>query len=238
MGDALKQSGSERTLILIPAFKAGRTIGEVVKRIRHQGFSHILVVDDGSPLTEERKTAKEAEDAGAIVVRHCFNRGYGAALRTGYLYAINHSFDSVVTLDADGQHLPEEIVTVLKPLLQHQADIVLGSRFLGQAVNIPWHRKLFLKGGILITYLFYGMYLTDSHNGFRAMSRRALQVMKFDQDRMAHSSEYPAEISRTKLKFVEVPVTVRYTNESLSHGQRTLHAFRILYHMIWSKLLK
>ena len=226
------------TFIIIPAYNAADTIGNVVHRVKKCGYEHVIVVDDGS---KEESTSLAAEKAGAVVLKHIVNRGYGAALRTGYLYAIENNAQYVVTLDADGQHQPEEISELLKPVLAGTVDISLGSRFMTKRSNVPLLRKMFLKIGIKVVYLFYGLHLTDTHNGFRAMNRTALTKMKFSIDGMAHSSEYPAEIIRNHLRFVEVPVTITYTDETMKAGQDgigSLNAFRIFSKMVWHKIMR
>ena len=220
--------------VVIPAFKAPDKIASVIRNVQAQGFSNIVVVDDGSMDA----TYKNAKAAGATTLQHLVNRGYGAALRTGMEYAKRNNAKFVVTIDADGQQNPAEIKDLLKPLQENKADIALGSRFLTRKSNVPFWRKVFLKGGIWVTYLFYGLLLTDSHNGFRAINHKALHSMKFELDRMEHSSEYPSEIKRRRLRYVEIPVTVTYTDETMEKGQKTSNAFVILFKMILQKLLK
>ena len=122
-------------LAVIPAYNEERFIGSVVLKAK-RCVHHVIVVDDGSSDT----TSRIAADAGAEVVRHEENRGKGAALATGFLHARAHKPGAVVMLDADGQHRPEEIHQVIKPVLMGQADIVIGSRYLDDRSSVPRHR--------------------------------------------------------------------------------------------------
>ncbi|EHR79127.1 glycosyl transferase [Thermococcus litoralis DSM 5473] len=116
-----------KTLIIIPAYNEELTIGSVVALAKKYG--DVLVVDDGS----KDRTSEIAQKAGAIVIRHEVNKGKGAALKTGFGYALANGYDVIVTIDADGQHNPDEIPLLLKPILEGEADLVIGSRYL----NIP-----------------------------------------------------------------------------------------------------
>jgi len=221
------------TYVVIPAYKAEKTIAQVIESIKKEHFSNIVVVDDGNATN---KVAEISRKHGAIVLQHAINRGYGAALRTGYEYALKAKADYIISFDADGQHHANEIINLLEPLQENKADVTLGSRFLKKKTNAPFWRRIFLKGGTVINYIFYGLYLTDSHNGFRGMTSKALKKMNFELDRMEHASEYPAEIKRNKLRYIEVPVTITYSEQTLSDGQSTLNAFKILFKMIIHKL--
>ena len=220
--------------VVIAAFNEEKKIVEVVENLVKRGYSQIIVVDDGSADL----TYQKASLTPAIVLRHIINRGQGAALKTGIDYALEQGAEVIVTFDADGQHQAEDIVRLIRPIAEKKAEVVLGSRFLRNSSNTPWIRKMFLKGGALIFRVMYGVKLTDSHNGLRALSRKAALKINITQDGMEHASEIVEEIGRKKLRYREVPVTIRYTEYSLKHGQRTSNAFRILFKMILNKLIK
>lgn len=211
------------TCAVIPAFGEASMIRAVIDDVRAH-VTKVVVVDDGS----EDDTAAEARRAGAVVLRHAVNRGQGAALATGVSYALMHGSSAIVTFDADGQHQGSDIPRLLEPVLAGTADVALGSRFLSPAPRIPPLRRLVLKGAVLFTRLATGLPLTDAHNGLRAFSREAAQKIGIRQDRMAHASEILSEIKRHGLRFVEVPVDVRYTAYSRTKGQGVLSALRIL----------
>jgi len=220
--------------ILIPAFNEENKIGEVIKNLKSQEQFNIIVVDDGS----EDKTSIVAERAGAKVLKHSINRGQGAALKTGINYCLQNNADIIVTFDADGQQLPEEITRLTQPVINGEVDVCLGSRFINNTTNAPFIRKVFLKGGAVLLSKMYGVKLTDSHNGFRALSREAAEKIKLTTDKMEHASEIIEQIGKNNLKYKEVPVTVKYTEYSLSHGQRSWEAFRILYRMLFRRFVK
>ncbi len=155
-----------RTLIIIPAYNEELTIGSVVALARKYG--DVLVVDDGS----SDRTSEIAQNAGAIVVKHETNMGKGAALRTGFDYALANGYDAAVCLDADGQHNPGEIPKLLEPILKDEADMVIGSRFLdGAKKSIPLYRRLglWILNTTTNASLNGNLKVTDSQSGFRAM---------------------------------------------------------------------
>ncbi|MBW3019431.1 glycosyltransferase family 2 protein [Candidatus Woesearchaeota archaeon] len=225
----------DKIWVVMAAFNEEKSVGTVVSNLRSQGYRNVLVVDDGSA----DNTCAAAKAAGAQVLLHKMNLGQGAALRTGISYALKRGADYVITFDADGQHKVSEIPSLIAPLKTGQYDVALGSRFLkGSNSKVPFTRKLFLKGGAFLMFLFYNVKVTDSHNGFRALTRRAAQAIKITCNRMEHASEIIDEIGRYKLKYKEVPVTVKYTGYSKTKGQSSLNAFRIFYRMIVNKAKK
>ena len=230
MEPLLKKPG---IFITIAAYNEEKSIAKVVKGLRKHGYRRIIVVDDCS----RDDTGKQAEKAGAIVLRHPINLGQGAALKTGIDYALQHGADIIITFDADGQHLPEDIPTLIQPIVKGDVEIALGSRFLGGS-DVPFMKRLVLKGGILFTWIISGIRLTDTHNGLRALSRGAAQKIQIRQNRMEHASEIIDEIHRKRIPFKEVPVTIRYTRYSLEKGQSVLNAFEIAFKMIIRKLMR
>jgi glycosyltransferase involved in cell wall biosynthesis len=203
-------------LVVIPAFNEGGRIGEVVRKVRAQVHAAVLVVDDGS----HDATAEEARAAGAIVATHPNNLGYGAALQTGYRYALRFGFERVLQMDADGQHDPSSI-TVIVAALDAGADVVVGSRFRHQgSYRPPLLRRLgmILFGAIASHYA--GMKLTDPTSGYQGLSRRALRF--FAHERYPH--DYPdadvlSMVARVGLTLTEVPVRMLSSPDGKSmHG--------------------
>lgn len=192
----------------------------------------VVVVDDGS----NDKTSNVIKNEKTVVLRHCINLGQGAALQTGFDYVKKINPVVVVTYDADGQFEASEIPKIMKPVLDGEVDMVLGSRFLGKTVNMLPIRRYILKLGILFTWIFSEIKLTDTHNGFRALSQRALNRIEITQNRMAHASEIIDEIKRNGLSYLEVPVTVKYDDYSKKKGQNSLNSVRILSELISKKL--
>ena len=222
-----------KIIVVIPAYNEAKVIYSVVNAVKDQ-VDEVIVIDDGS----SDNTAEVATNAGAKVARHFLNRGQGAALQTGISFALKSDADIIVTFDADGQHVAEEIEQVVKPLLLGEVDVVLGSRFLNAANKIPLSRVILLKLATLFTRIYTGIKVTDAHNGFRALSRYAAEVIKIRQDGMAHDSEIIEEIKKHNLKFKEVGVTINYTYYSLEKGQKLTNAFKIVWDLILGRIAR
>jgi glycosyltransferase involved in cell wall biosynthesis len=216
--------------IVIAAYNEGRVIAEVVRPLVNEGCT-VVVVDDGS----RDDTAACARAAGARILRHAINRGQGAALQSGLRYALEHGASILVTFDADGQHSADDVPRLIGPILDGHAEIVLGSRFLGNAAAVPAARRFLLRSAVAFTGIVSGVKLTDAHNGLRALSRRAAAQIDLRLDRMAHASEIVDQIAQTRLPVVEVPVDIRYTPYSLDKGQRASNAARIVWEYVFSK---
>jgi len=219
------------TFIVVPAFNEARVIREVVAGLLAY-TPNVVVVDDGS----RDATAEAARAAGAVVVQHLINRGQGAALRTGMDYALARGAKLIVTFDSDGQHDPADLPALVEPVAAGACDVALGSRFLGETVDMPWVRRLVLRGGIWFTRLVSGVKVTDTHNGLRAFSRRAAELIEIHQDQMAHASEILDELPRRRLRYREVPVKIRYSDYSMSKGQSSMNSVRIVLEFLFHKL--
>ncbi|MBI4090630.1 MAG: glycosyltransferase family 2 protein [Candidatus Komeilibacteria bacterium] len=218
-----------KTVIVIPAHNEARNIEATLRSLRKAGYAHIVVIDDGS----EDATSLTARRS-AIVLHHAINRGMGAALETGTAWALAHGAECIVHFDADGQHRADEVSRVIAPILAHKADVVLGSRYL-QPSQTPWTKKYLLHmPALALQTILTGMHLTDVHNGFRALSRRAAQLIRIRQDRMAHASEIISEIQHHRLRYVEVPVTIAYHE----YGQGFAAGLKIYGDLILKKILK
>nr|MBA4405422.1 glycosyltransferase family 2 protein [Nanoarchaeum sp.] len=219
------------TFIVIPAYNEENNIASVIQGLKSNGYENIVVVDDGS----KDKTYEIAKSENVHTLKHIINRGQGAALQTGVDFALLNKADIIVHFDADGQHDPEQIKDLVLPIINKQADICLGSRFLSKQ-KIPRSRRIVLNGGKLIIRAMYGIKLTDVHNGFRVMSRDAAQRIRIKGDGMEHASEILEQIKNKKLRYKEVPVIIKYSEETLKKGQKNSNAIRILFKMIMAKL--
>lgn len=225
---------TSKVFVVIAAYNEEEKISSVVSDVKKY-INDVVVVDDAS----SDRTAELAEASGADVLTHIINRGQGASLKTGIDYAVKRGADIIITFDADGQHKADEIARLVDPVAKGEVDVVLGSRFLGnRPQNMPFARSLILKGGIWFTRFFSRINITDTHNGFRALSRKAAQTIRIKQDRMAHASEILDEIAYHKLKFCEVPVTISYTDYSLQKGQRSLNSIKIALKFILGKIMR
>lgn len=223
-----------KVFVVIAAYNEEKKIAEVISSLKKNNYHSIVVVDDGS----EDKTYEICKKQGVFALRHIINRGQGAALKTGIDFALEKGADIIVTFDADGQFKAEEIKRLTAPIERGEVDVCLGSRFLDKKTKVPFFKKLTLKGGILFTWLFSGIKLSDTHNGFRAFSRSAAQKIQITQDRFEHASEIIDEIAKKKIRFKEIPVTILYTKYSMAKGQSILNSIKIALKMIAGKLMR
>ena len=219
--------------IVIAAYNEASVISVVIKNLK-QFYSNIIVVDDCS----YDDTESIAFNAGAIVLRHVVNLGQGASIQTGISFALMEDAKLIVTFDADGQHRVEDIEVLIKKHRQTGADVVVGSRFLGAAINMPHSRYLLLKAAILYTKLTTGLKLTDVHNGLRLLTRKAALEIEIKQNRMAHASEILNLISKNNLKIIEAPVTILYTKYSINKGQSFFNLFNIILDLFFGRMFK
>jgi glycosyltransferase involved in cell wall biosynthesis len=197
-----------RVAVVIPAYNEGRFVGSVVlKASRYADV--VVVVDDGS--TDD--TAEVAAAAGAIVVRHASNQGKGVALNTGFRRASEYRPEVIVTLDADGQHFPEEMDLVIQPVLQDRADIVVGSRYLQNGSRVPPHRIWGHRFFNFISNSVSGVEVTDSQSGFRAFSPRAISRISFNSSGFSVESEMQLLAREHHLRVDEVPITIQYLDK-------------------------
>ncbi|MCW1892111.1 MAG: glycosyltransferase family 2 protein [Candidatus Uhrbacteria bacterium] len=219
-----------RVFAVIPAWNEAPRLGGVLEAIRPY-VDGVVVVDDGSV----DDTSSVARAGGAITLRHMMNRGQGAALRTGTEAALRLGADIIVHVDADGQHDPSMIKTLVDPIREGEADVVFGSRFLGiDPTGMPKIRRMYFWAAKLFNTYVVGISrrVTDPQSGARAMSAAAAKVIDFRQDFSAHCSEILRLVTKSNLRWKEVPVHVRYTQETLQKGQKFTEAFRILWHLL------
>jgi glycosyltransferase involved in cell wall biosynthesis len=214
--------------VVIAAYNEAAVIRDVVASVVRGGWS-VALVDDGS----SDETATAARAGGATVLRHVVNRGQGAALQTGIEFALRQGATKIVTFDADGQHDAADIPTLIAAL--DDADIVLGSRFLGNVEGATRSRMALLKTAVVVSNGLSGMHLTDAHCGFRAFRASAAPALRITQDRMAHASELLRKIRTSGLRLVEAPVTIRYTEHSMKKGQGGLQAVRIMFDYVFRR---
>lgn len=224
----------KKVYVIIPSFNEGKVIRQTITPLIEVGYTVVLVDDCSSDNTREAVNGLPVR-----YLKHVINLGQGAALQTGLEYALKEGADFAVTFDADGQHNYEEIPALLEPILVDRADITMGTRFKREqdVAQVPPSRKLILKGAIMVNGLFTGMWLTDAHNGFRAMNRTALAKIKMRENRMAHASEILTVIKQAELRYEEVPVKIIYTDYSKMKGQSSMNSINILIDLILKKIL-
>jgi glycosyltransferase involved in cell wall biosynthesis len=225
----------KKIFYIIPAYCEADVIVDTISSLKNYApLGEIVVVDDGS----SDNTSSLALSAGAVVLRHLKNRGYGAALQTGLAYSQRENADIAITFDADGQHDPKDISVLVEPIIKGKCDVVLASRFLDVASspNMPLLRRLTLRLGVLFTRFMSRVHVTDAHNGLRAFSKRAIGFMQTDSDDMTYASEIHDQIYRHKLSYAEVPCHIKYTEYSLAKGQKSSAAIRIAWRYFLEKL--
>ena len=225
----------KKVFVIIPAYNEGQVIRGVLAPLIESGYS-VVVVDDAS--ADDSQTAL----AGLPVhcVRHAINLGQGAALQTGMSFAIQQGAQYIIHFDADGQHHPEDVPALLEPLVNGEADIVFGSRFIRPEDEkfVPGIKRLALRAGVRINWMMTGIKLTDAHNGFRALNRQAASRIYLRENGYAHASEILAQVRRFKLRYAERPTRIEYTEYSKSKGQSLWNAFNILFDVLIRRLIR
>jgi glycosyltransferase involved in cell wall biosynthesis len=198
---------------IIPCYNTACHIGEVVKKTLPH-VDKVIVVDDGS----KDATAQLAGEAGATVVSHENNKGYGGAIKTCFKTARDVGATILITIDGDGQHNPEEITNLTRPILENRADIVIGSRFLTRKHQIPDYRRFGIK---VITWLYnFGSKakVSDSQSGFRAYSSDVITKLSLRENGMSNSVEILVNARRQNFRFAEAPITCSYDHQNINKG--------------------
>lgn len=223
----------QNVFVIVAAYNEGQVLRQTLSPLVEQGYS-VVVVDDGS-----------ADDTSAVArrlpvhsLRHAINLGQGAALQTGMSYALRQGAEICVHFDADGQHAAAELPQFVRPIELGTADVVLGSRFdLGaDASSVPAAKRRLLRCAVLVNVALTGLWLSDAHNGFRAFSRAAAAKIDLRQNGFAHASEILSQIRAHRLRYIEVPTTVMYSDYSMAKGQSMWNAFNIVFDIALGKL--
>ncbi len=221
--------------VVVPAFNEETAICKSIAPLLSLGY-RVVAVDDGSADA----TWEAIQSLPVFALQHAINLGQGAAIQTGTTFAILHGAKYVVHFDADGQHSHDQIEQLLAPLRQGDADVALGSRFLEASDThlVPLRKRILLKGATLVNFAYAGLKLTDAHNGFRALTRAAAMKIDLHENGFSHASEILVQIRMHKLRWVEVPTTINYTEYSLGKGQPILNAFNILLDLATRRLFR
>ncbi len=215
-----------RRVAIVPARDESACIADVVREIRaFDPGMEVVVVDDGS----RDATGEAAKAAGARVVRLPFNLGIGGAVQTGFRYALEHGFDLAVRLDADGQHDPVELDTLIAPILDGRADIVVGSRFAaGEQYRAPFARLLGIRLLARIVSVLVRQRVTDTTSGFQAVNRRGIALFAADYPHDYPEVEATVMVFKHRLRLAEVPVRMR----ERAGGSSSITALRSVYYMV------
>lgn len=219
-----------RVCVVVPAYNEATVIGEVVKSAREVFLKpkkaydiDIVVVNDGS----KDETANEAKKGGAIVINHILNSGAGSATLTGLAYARQHNYDIAATMDADGQHAPDDVLEGIKSIDQGNADLLIGSRLIDSR-GMSKIKVLGNKGLSLFTYLLFGINVTDSQSGLRIFSRRAIDGLQWKSTGYEFCSEMIWRAKQARMSVSEYPIKAIYTDYSKAKGQNNWNAINIV----------
>ena len=202
--------------IIIPAYNEAGRIATSIAGIRKFGNADVVIVNDGS----DDDTAGEAKAAGARVIELPFNLGYGAALQTGFKYALDKGYEFAVQMDADGQHDPLSIEALISPVLKDEVDVVIGSRFLDKGnYKAPFVRRMGMYFFGIITSVVTGRRITDPTSGFQALNKKVMEFYASD----AYPADYPDAdviimLYRQGFRFKEVPVIMHNAAKRSMHG--------------------
>ena len=216
---------SPKVAIVMPAFNEARTIGAVLKAVAKEvPDADIVVIDDASGDT----TADAARRAGAKVISMPFNMGYGIALQTGFKYAYKHGYDYVVQMDGDGQHDPSSIRPLLEAVQSGDADVVIGSRFLGLGnYRAPFLRRMGMRFFGAIATILLRKKISDPTSGFQALNRHAIRFNASDYYPVDFpDADYIIMLHRAGLKVKEVPIAMHPSpsqKKSMHAGWRPIY---------------
>lgn len=216
--------------IIIPAYNEEKHIGTVIRKVKAQGFSNIIVVDDGS--SDRGRCVKAAEDASAIVLRHVINLGKGSALRTGCDFGLRQGATHFIFIDSDGQHDPKELPRFIEALDEHE--IVFGSRKYDQ--RMPFVMRFGNRFINQLVKILFAIKLRDTQSGFRALSAEAYRKIRWKARDYSVESEMIANASKHRLRYKEIMIQNIYRDKY--KGTTIFDGFKIVSNMIWWKLAR
>ena len=216
--------------LVVPAFNEEKTVSQIIEGIAEKGYNVILVNDGSKDKTLELAIESKRKYPNQIfLVSHVINRGLGAALKTGMVLALEKGAKYIVTFDADGQHEIGDIPLVCKPLVDGEADVVIGAR---PFEDMPLSKSFANYIMNALTLIFYGRNVKDSQSGLRAFTAHAADVINIVSRGYGVSSEFIKEISDKDLKLEEVTITTIYTPETQNKGTDAIVGLRILTKMV------
>lgn len=223
------------TAIIIPLYNEEKVIKNILLELKKLYPEYaIIVIDDCSKDNSYNNACID----GVFLLKHIINLGQGAALQTGIEYARELGCKYAITFDSDGQHNPQDIKPFIEELKKERYDIILGSRFIGSTENMPTSKKYLLKASRFFTWMTTGIWLTDSHNGFRAINIKKFPNFEITQNRMAHASEIINIIKTLNMRYKEMPCHIRYTDYSLKKGQSVWNSINIVLDFFVGSLMK
>lgn len=229
---------SNRICIIIPAYNEGQVIQSVVvsilKAIKKARLrADVVVVNDGS----HDNTAEQAQKGGAHVINHILNSGAGGATATGLSYANQMGYDIAATMDADGQHAPDDVINCIHALKASHSDLVIGSRLI-DSKGMSRIKIVGNKGLSFITYLLFGVKSTDSQSGLRVFSKKALGLLRWKTSGYEFCSEMIWRAKQLNLKITEHPIRAIYSDYSEAKGQSNWNAVNILRSLLRRRIVE
>lgn len=218
------------TYVVLPAYNESTRIQPVIDEIAEKGYNIIIVNDGSSDNTlDVVKESKRKYPERIHIYSLPINRGVGVATQTGFEAVLNFNPKYIVSMDSDGQHSPDDLDNVIRPLVTGEAQAVIGVRPLK---DMPLSRNFANAIMNLLTRIFYRVDVSDSQTGFRAITYDALKVIEINARGYLISSEFIREINDNNIPFVEVPIKTIYTPETQAKGTNVVVAFKILLQMI------
>lgn len=225
--------------VIIPAYNEAKVIHHVVTharkvfRVAKDYKVDIVVVNDGSKDT----TSKEARKGGAIVIDHILNSGAGGATLTGLAFARKNNYNIAATMDADGQHAPEDVLAGIEQIDTLQADLLIGSRLI-DSTGMSKTKVFGNKGLSLMTRLLFGANVTDSQSGLRIYSKKALDSLCWKATGYEFCSEMIWRAKQAKMNIKEYPIQAIYTEYSTNKGQNNWNAVNIIKRLVKQRLVE
>lgn len=225
-----------RICVIIPAFNEERAVGKVIDSMSRTLASRnikatIVVVNDGS----RDATSQIAQKHNAVVINHILNTGAGGATATGLRYAEKYHFTIAATMDADGQHLPEDVIRGIEQCQQNHIDLLIGSRLI-DSQGMSRVKVIGNKGLSLITQILFGIKSTDSQSGLRIFSRRSLEELRWKTSGYEFCSEMLWRAHQLHLTIDEYPINAVYTDYSKSKGQSNWNSINIIKSLIYRRI--
>ena len=229
----------KRVCVIVPAYNEATVIADVIQTSK-KAFAKIkefdidiVVINDGS----RDETSSEAKKGGAIVVDHILNSGAGGATLTGLAYARKHKYDIAATMDADGQHAPEDVIKGIKKIDKSPSGLLIGSRLI-DSEGMSKTKVLGNKGLSLITKVLFGVNVTDSQSGLRIYSRTAIEKLDWKTTGYEFCSEMIWRAKQLGIEIEEFPIQAIYTDYSRSKGQNNWNAINIVKRLFKQRIVE
>jgi glycosyltransferase involved in cell wall biosynthesis len=231
-------SMATKVAIIIPAYNEGKVIQKVLKDLqislqKQKVDFEIIVVNDAS----KDATAQLAKETGVHVISHILNTGSGGATATGLSYAQQNNFDIAATLDADGQHDPNDVIVGIKDLEKSGGDLLVGSRLIN-AEGMSRTKQFGNKGLSLFTYALFGINVSDSQSGLRIFSKKALDNLQWKSSGYEYCSEMLWRAKQGGMVVREYPIKAIYTDYSRSKGQNNWNSFNIVKSLLQRRIME